>query len=97
MNAIKRPVIPHRMCTVFRKSDNTNAFGLRGYWAAEHEQHVPQGLRVWEFATSEDLKMGAQELPFFDDLSAPAYEIPEIKGWVPMHKVTEFFSKFGKD
>lgn len=88
---------PKKMCTVFRKSENLNSFGLRGYWCVEHAQVVPQGLRVWEFATSEDLKKGPQELPFFDDLSAPAYEIPEVKGWVPMHKVEAFFKKFGKE
>lgn len=88
---------PKKLCTVFRKSENLNSFGLRGYWCVEHAQVVPQGLRVWSFATSEDLKMGPQELPFFDDLSAPAYEIPEVKGWVPMHKVEAFFNKFGKE
>lgn len=96
--AIRQPAIPTRNCTVFRKSENTNSFGLRGYWAVEHEPVpfaiMPSHLRVWEFATSEDLKKGSQPLPFFEDLSSPAYELPTLKGYLPTAKLGAFLRKF---
>lgn len=38
---------------IFRKSTNTNSFGLRGYW-----EYNPEAREIREFATSDDLQIG---------------------------------------
>lgn len=87
---------------IFRKSKNTNSFGLRGYWAIEASPTEREGKhkgrhRVWEFATSNDLQRSKQALPFFVDsqgASHPAYELPTIKGSLPAGKLAEFLADF---
>ena len=49
---------------IFRKSTNTNSFGLRGYWA-----HDKATNSLWSFATSQELNIG-------DDVSPSDYELP---------------------
>lgn len=46
---------------VFRRSENTNDFGLRGYWVAFENTG-----KVFSFATSDELKLGKQWLPTFE-------------------------------
>lgn len=87
---------------IFRKSTNTNSFGLRGYWAieaspTEREGEHKGGHRVWEFATSNDLQRGKQSLPFYVDsqgASHPAYELPTIKGHVKAGNFDKFLAGF---
>lgn len=88
---------------IFRKSTNTNSFGLRGYWAIEKTPGRREGehkgrLRVWEFASSQDLKRGEQSLPFFlnaiDEPSSPVYELTTCKGSLPAEKLTAFLADF---
>ena len=49
---------------IFRRSTNTNSFGLRGYWA-----HDKATKSLWSFATSQELNIG-------DDVSPSDYELP---------------------
>ena len=49
---------------IFRKSTNTNSFGLRGYWV-----HDKATKSLWSFATSQDLNIG-------DDVDPCDYELP---------------------
>ena len=49
---------------IFRKSTNTNSFGLRGYWA-----HDIATNQLWSFATSTDLNIG-------DNVEPRNYELP---------------------
>ena len=52
---------------VFRKSTNTNSFGLRGYWVYNKET-----LSLWSFATSYNLNIG--------DIANPLnYELPRLE------------------
>jgi len=46
---------------VFRRSENTNDFGLRGYWVA-----FERTGKIFSFATSYELKLGKQWLPTFE-------------------------------
>lgn len=84
---------------IFRRSSNTNAFGLRGYWAIE-EQPLPgsEECRVWSFATSEDMPKGDRMLPFFVNEAGqhamPAFELPELKGTVLRAKRSVFLAPF---
>lgn len=63
---------------IFRKSANTNSFGLRGYW-----EYNPETRALREFATSRELEIG-------DVVTEPTMgftrEIPENKGTVPLHQ-----------
>jgi hypothetical protein len=52
---------------IFRKSTNTNSFGLRGYWA--HDQKTRE---LWSFATSQDLQLKANVNP-------RNYELPRLE------------------
>jgi hypothetical protein len=61
---------------IFRKSTNTNSFGLRGYWA-----HDKATLSLWSFATSNDLAIG-------DDVNPRDYELPRVE--VQFQTVTHF-------
>lgn len=88
--------------TIFRKSVNRNSFGLRGYWCIEHAPLPGQDkLRIWEFATSEELSKGTQELPFVfsSDGTAhyPAFEIPQRKATLPVAKLNAFIKEFCHD
>lgn len=88
---------------IFRKSTNTNAFGLRGYWAIEktptNRECDSQGQhRVWEFATSQDLERGEQALPFVADHNGqphyPVFELPTLKGSLPPYRLQKFLAEF---
>lgn len=59
---------------IFRKSTNTNSFGLRGYWA-----HCNKTRTLWSFATSHDLKIG-------DKVEPTRYELPRLER---THTITE--------
>jgi hypothetical protein len=61
---------------IFRKSTNTNSFGLRGYWA--HNRDTKQW---WSFATSQDLAIGANVEP-------RDYELPRLEA--QFQTVTQF-------
>jgi hypothetical protein len=58
--------------TVFRKSTNTNSFGLRGYWT--HHHNIATGLiQLHSFATSQDLSIG-------DTIANPYhFELPRLE------------------
>jgi hypothetical protein len=58
--------------TVFRKSTNTNSFGLRGYWT--HHHNIATGLtQLHSFATSHDLNIG-------DTITDPyRFELPRLE------------------
>jgi len=108
MNAVTNPPmvfpsLPTAEFVIFRKSENTNSFGLRGYWAVECKPRAPDQkpqpkLRVWSFATSEDLAKGKQALPVFLDadnrVHSPAYEIPCLEGTITVDKVDSFLGQF---
>lgn len=88
---------------IFRKSTNTNSFGLRGYWAIEKNPGRFEGehkarLRVWEFASNKDLKRGEQWMAFFlnsiDEPSSPVHELVTCKGSLPPEKLEEFLAQF---
>jgi hypothetical protein len=61
---------------IFRKSTNTNSFGLRGYWA--HNRDTKQ---LWSFATSHDLAIG-------DNVEPTNYELPRLEA--QFQTVTQF-------
>lgn len=61
---------------IFRKSTNTNSFGLRGYWA-----HNRATMQLWSFATSQDLKLG-------DIVEPRNYELPRLE--IQFQTVTQF-------
>lgn len=61
---------------IFRKSTNTNSFGLRGYWA-----HDRATLTLWSFATSQDLAIGVYVEP-------ARYELPRLER--QLQSVTQF-------
>lgn len=95
-------VIQHRV-VIFRKSTNTNSFGLRGYWAIEKaptdRECDNQGQhRVWEFATSNDLQRGEQHLEFVTDHNGkphyPCFELPTLKGSLPPYRFEAFLAEF---
>lgn len=75
-------------CTIIRRSENTNAFGLRGYWAIESKPVLgSQDCRVFSFATSESFDRGQEALLAFivDDNwqpARPAYELTRQEGAV---------------
>lgn len=52
---------------IFRKSTNTNSFGLRGYWT---KNSITRELH--SFATSQDLAIGAAVNPY-------DYELPRLE------------------
>lgn len=61
---------------IFRKSTNTNSFGLRGYWA--HNRDTKQ---LWSFATSTELNLG-------DDVEPRDYELARLE--IQFRTVTQF-------
>jgi hypothetical protein len=61
---------------IFRKSTNTNSFGLRGYWA-----HDIATNQLWSFATSQDLSIG-------DNVEPRNYELPHLEA--QFQTVTQF-------
>lgn len=84
---------------IFRKSTNRNSFGLRGYWCVESKPTTDRtSLRVFEFATSDDLPMGEQSLPFFVDgngePAVPAFELPVKKATLDPSKYKAFMAGF---
>lgn len=80
--------ITHTPCTIIRRSENTNAFGLRGYWAIESKPVLDsQDCRVFSFATSESFDRGQEaRLAFIVDSNGqparPAYELTHQQGTV---------------
>ena len=59
---------------IFRKSTNTNSFGLRGYWA-----HDKATLALWSFATSHDLNIGDKVEPTRFELPRKEVQFNTIK------------------
>jgi hypothetical protein len=66
---------------IFRKSINTNSFGLRGYWV-----HDKTTLSLWSFATSYNLNIG-------DNANPSAYELPRLE--VKFKSIDEFNKVLG--
>lgn len=66
------------MRTIFRKSTNTNSFGLRGYWA-----YCPTSFELHSFASSQNLAIGSKVNPF-------SFEIPRFEGVVIPAKRKQF-------
>jgi hypothetical protein len=65
---------------IFRKSVNTNSFGLRGYWA--HDQKTRE---LWSFATSQDLQLKATVNP-------RDYELPILERTLTQEEFSDLFN-----
>ncbi len=60
---------------IFRRSVNTNSFGLRQYWCVETEKRPgAKGRACFSFCTSENLATGATQIRYHE-AKQPAYEL----------------------
>ena len=68
---------------IFRKSTNTNSFGLRGYWTYDTETY-----ELHSFATSRELKKWST----VTNLQTAGFELLKHERTVPASKVQEFLA-----
>jgi hypothetical protein len=68
---------------IFRKSTNTNSFGLRGYWAYDTTTH-----ELHSFATSRDITKWST----LKDIHTAGFELLQHEGTVPAGKVHQFLA-----
>jgi hypothetical protein len=68
---------------VFRKSINTNSFGLRGYWAYDTKTY-----ELHSFATSRNIEKWST----VTNLQAAGFELLQHEGTVPAGKVHQFLA-----
>jgi hypothetical protein len=68
---------------VFRKSTNTNSFGLRGYWTYDTKTY-----ELHSFATSQELKKWST----VTNLQTAGFELLQHEGTVPAGKVHQFLA-----